>query len=158
MKIEKLTTIAIAFASSLMCATGFAKDPEPRPEHRDAEFVFERHENGKKQGEIIQERSTKDLAEAPLVNTFTSLDGSSSVVTIRYVGYADFHVDASAKNAKNEQVGPGHVFAVQILKGKKGVTIKTAEKNVTKLVIYQNSPQIMHQDGDVSVTIRNKNP
>ena len=138
---------------SLICSSVSAQDTATPPADIDVEFVMENHEGGKKGGSVIHSRSTKGLADAPLVNTITGLDGSSAVVTISYVGYVRFQV---AKKAKNDQLKSGHVFAVQVFSGKKGVTLETAEKNVTKLLVYQKSPQILYEDDNITVTVRNK--
>ena len=118
----------------------------------DVTLVIEHPKDEKKGGSASQTRSTKELAASPLVNTLGGLDGQSSVVIISYVGYANFEI---AGNGQHGEVKPGHVFAVQVFSGKKGVTIKTAEKNVTKLGTYQNIPRVLHEDANVSVTIQN---
>ena len=158
MKFTRMTPLAIVLAGSFVCATGLAKPPEPRPKHSDVEFVFETRKNGERKGEISHTRNTGDLALSPLVHTFTNQDGSSSVVTISYVGYANFQVAENRKKTDSESPGPGHVFAFQIFTGKKGVTIDTAETNITKLIVYQESPQSMYEDGEIAVTIRNQKP
>jgi hypothetical protein len=140
--------------AGLICSSSPAQEVAAKHPDIDVEFVFEHHEGGKKSGTISHERSTKELATSPLVNTFTGLSGRSSVVTISYVGYADFEV---AKNVKNEQLKPGYVLAVQVFTGEKGVTIKTAEKNVTKLVIYNHADQVLYQDDNITLTAGKKN-
>jgi hypothetical protein len=153
MKSNLLTILGIALMGSLICSKSSAQEPAVRSAPIDVEFVLEHRKAGKKGGSITHARNTKELATSPLVNTFTGLDGRSSVVTISYVGYANFQV---AENAKDEQLRPGHVFAVQVFSGRKGVTIKSAKENVTKLVIYRESPQTLFENQDVSVTISNK--
>lgn len=151
-----MIALAVALTSSVICKVSSAHDAHPVPGPAEVEFVFGHREKGEKSGEATQVRGIKDLVGAPLVNNFTSLDGNSSVVRISYVGYASFQVAENARNAESPPLKPGHVFAVQVFKGKKGVTNTTAEENATKLVIYQASPQTLYEDGDVSVTIRNK--
>jgi ABC-type antimicrobial peptide transport system permease subunit len=153
MKSNLLTIIGIALIGSLICSMSSAQEPTDRSAPIDVEIVLEHRKDGKTGGAVTHPRNTKDLAASPLVNTLTGLDGRSSVVTISYVGYANFQV---AENAKDEQLRPGHVFAIQVFSGKKGVTIKSAKENVTKLVIYRQSPQTLFENQDVSVTIRNK--
>lgn len=130
MKLYIITAVGIAMIGSLICASVYAQEPAVRPADIDIAFELEHHPEGKRGGSVSHERNTKDLAAHPLVHTLTGLDGRSHVVSISYVGYASFQI---AKR-KDAQLKPGHVFAVQVFSGKKGVTIETAETNVTKLI------------------------
>ena len=147
MKISALITMTFLF-----CAASHAQVAVNQRSDVDVTFVIEHRKDGKRGGSVSHTRSTKDLAASPLVHTLVGLDDRSSVVIISYVGYANFEI---AGNGKHGEVKPGQVFAVQVFSGKKGVTIKTAQKNVTKLVTYQNIPQVLHEDANVSVTIQN---
>ncbi len=147
MKLHLLKYVGIAFIGCFFCASGNAQERADT----DVEFSLER----KATGAVAHERNTKDLVANPLVHTWTGLDGRSHVVSISYVGYASFQVAKGAKT-NGEQLRPGHVFAVQVFSGKKGVTIESAEMNVTKLIIYTQSPQTLYEDEDISVTIRNQ--
>lgn len=150
-----MNTLKIAMMAGLMCSSSPAQNPSAQPADIDVEFLMEHSEDGKKTGSITHDRNTKKLAAAPFVNTFTDLKGRTSVVSISYVGYAGFQ---KAKNAKNEHLKPGYVFAVQVFSGTKDVTIETTKRNVTKLVVYSNSPQVLYKDDQVTVTIRNSDP
>lgn len=133
-------------------APSSAQEPTKRPKDIDVEFVMEQQFGGKKGGGITHRRNTGEMAKAPLVNTFSGSDNRSAVVTIGYVGYADFKVVKGAE----DQLQAGHVFSVQVFSGKKGVTVETAEKNVSKLVVFGRSSQVLYKDEDVTVTIRKK--
>lgn len=147
MKLHLLKYLGIAFIGCFFCASGYAQERADI----DVELKLER----KATGAVSHERNTKDLMANPLVHTWTGLDGRSHVVRISYVGYASFQ---GAKGAKKngDQLSPGHVFAVQVYSGKKGVTIETAEENVTKLIVFTQSPQTLYEDKDFSATIRNQ--
>lgn len=151
MKSQLLKYVGIAFIGCFFCASGYAQQRAERRADIDVEFILEREATGA----VAHERNTKDLVANPLVHTWTGLDGRSHVVSISYVGYACFQV---AKGAKTNcaQLKPGHVFAFQVFSGRKGVTIETAETNVTKLIVYKQFPQTFYEDEDISVTIQNK--
>jgi hypothetical protein len=147
MKLHLLKYVGIAFIGCFFCASGYAQERADI----DVEFSLER----KATGELSHKRNTKDLVTNPLVHTWTGLDGRSHIVSISYVGYAGFRVAKGAKK-NGDQLSPGHVFAVQVVSGKKGVTIETAEENMTKLIVFTQSPQTLYEDKDISVTIRNQ--
>ena len=151
MKLHLLKYVGIALTGCFLCASGYAQEPGERPADTEVEFKLER----KGSGAVTHERNTKDLVANPLVHTWTDLEGRSHVVSISYVGYASFQVAKDVKT-NGAQLRPGHVFAVQVISGQKGVTIDTAEMNVTKLIVYTQSPQTLYEDEDVSVTIRNQ--
>ena len=143
----------IAMISTLVCAFSHAAEVAQPSVDTKLEFEMEHSSAGKKVGSITHTRSIEDLTGAPLVNRFNGLDGRSYMMTIRYVGYAKFEV---SKEGKSDQQKPGHVFAVQVLSGKKAMTIETAEKNETKLFVYEQSPQTLYEGEGLTVTIRNQ--
>lgn len=147
MKLHLLKYLGIACIGCFFCASGYAQERADI----DVEFSLER----KATGALSHKRNTKDLVTNPLVHTWTGLDGRSHVVSISYVGYASFRV-AKGANKNGDQLSPGHVFAVQVYTGKKGVTIETAEENMTRLIVYTQSSQTLYEDKDISVTIRNQ--
>ena len=143
----------IAILNCAICAPSFGQGgPGSEP---DVDVVIEiaHRKDGKERGSVSHPRSVKQLKADPLVQTVTGLDKRSSVVTLSYVGYVNFKV---AKNTEGEQLTSGHVIAVQVFTGKEGVTAKTAEKSVTKLVVYNQLSQTLYQDDHVAVEMRKK--
>lgn len=151
MKSHLLKYVGIALIGCFFCASGYAQEREECRADIDVEFSLER----KATGSVVHPRNTKDLVANPLVHSWTGLDGRSHVVSISYVGYASFQVAKGVK-PNGAQLRPGHVFAVQVFSGRKGVTIETAETNVTKLIVYTQSPHALYEDEHITVTVQNK--
>lgn len=156
MKSKILNLLGALIIGNLICLQSSAQSFNPKAKDIDLVFDIAWKEKGKSLGSVKHEKNTEDLATFPLVHRVSGTDNHTHVVTISYVGYANFQPIKNAKKEKIPQLRSGYVFAVQVFYGEEGVTAKTAKNNSSKLIIYNSPSQIFYTDDSLTVTVSRK--